>query len=188
MREQWNRDCLEYNSLEDLTLKTKCDNDQLHKLLLKKIRLEITSGQTVLHVSSKQDQITEMLVGGNLLTKISSLDEIATKQIQTKKAFSYVIADMDSPALDDFEKFLDLAASMIIRPGLLIITASNLCAFKNKINFCFDNAPENFTRPIRAVPSGYLRNRLIEKGFFVKNRYWAYDDKLLIMADIPINN
>ncbi|MDD9898621.1 MAG: hypothetical protein OXU45_06440, partial [Candidatus Melainabacteria bacterium] len=50
--------------------------DQLHKFLLKKIKREIASGQSVLHLSSKQQQIKELLAEKNHYTKVESLDEL----------------------------------------------------------------------------------------------------------------
>ncbi|MDD9898190.1 MAG: hypothetical protein OXU45_04225, partial [Candidatus Melainabacteria bacterium] len=100
----------------------------------------------------------------------------------------YIIADLDNPELDDFDEFLDRAAPMIVRPGSLIIIASNLCSFKNQLAIWFGNELENFERPCRAVPPGFLRNKLLRKGFFVKNRFWQYDNKLLIMAEIPVSS
>ena len=44
--------------------------DQLHKFLLKKIKREIASGQSVLHLSSKQQQIKELLAEKNHYTKV----------------------------------------------------------------------------------------------------------------------
>lgn len=158
-------------------------DDILHKLMLKKIKIEVREGQAILQIGDKHKQITEMLETGNLLTKVNSWEQIDFK----KKSFTYVIADMDCSVLDDFEQFLDKVAPLIIRPGLLIIVASNLCTLKNKLSFLFEAELESFNRPNRAIIPGYLRNRLIEKGYFIKNRYWSYDDKVLIMADIPVN-
>lgn len=161
-------------------------DDKLAKLLLKKIRLEVTKGQAILHVSKKHNQITEMLEANNLITKVESLTEFFDQNPEIrKKAFTYVIADMDNESLDDFDKFLDKAAPLIIRPGLLIIVATNMTRLSDKIRLFFGKSPKKFTRPLRSVPEGYLRDKLLEKGFFVKNRYWHYGDKLLIMADIP---
>ncbi len=162
-------------------------DDKLQRLCLKKIKKEIGSGQAILHLSLKQKQISTLLESENNYTKASSLEELSRLGLsKTHKAFTYVIADMDLPELDKFDSFLDKVAPMIIRPGLLIIIASNLCTFRNQISIWFGNELENFTRPVRAVPGGYLRNHLLEKGYFVKNRFWQFDEKLLIMADIPL--
>ena len=159
----------------------KLKDDKLAPLLLKKIRLEVRRGQSILQIGEKHNQITEELGAVNMLQKVSSLEEIPFK----KKAYSYVIADLDSPALDDFDAFLERVAPLIIRPGLLIIVGTNLCRLSDKIRLFLGKTPKNFQRPNRAVPSGFLRDKLLEKGFFVKNRYWQYSDKFLIMADIP---
>lgn len=162
--------------------------DKLHKFLLKKLKREIASGQSVLHISSKQNPITELINLNNIYTKVESLRDLEQYGLANRnKLFTYVIADMDMPELDDFESFLNRIAPLIIRPGLLIIVATNLCTFANQIAMCFGNALENYHRPSRAITPGYLRNTLLEKGFQVKNRFWQYDNKLLIMADIPVS-
>lgn len=158
----------------------------LHPFLIKKIKKEILPGQNILHISDKHGQIDEYFGRENHLVKIRSLNELEHQN--NHKSFNYVIADMDMSDLDDFNKFLDRIAPIIIRPGLLIIIASNLCTWQNKISFWFGSEPEDFTRPARAVPPAYLRNHLLAKGYKVKNRFWQYDKKLLIMADIPIKN
>ncbi len=161
--------------------------DKLARLLLKKITKEIATGQSVLHVSNKQKQITEKLSANNSYIKASSLEDLASLNLtKTNKAFTYVIADMDNPCLDDFDKFLHRIAPMIIRPGLLIIVATNLSTTYNKIALFFGNDLENSMRPLRSVTPGYLRKHLLENGYFVKNRFWQYGTKLLIMADIPV--
>lgn len=163
--------------------------DQLHKFLLKKIKREIISGQSVLHLSSKQEQICDLLDAQNHYTKVRSLGDLPALGITNPaKSFGYVIADLDNPELDDFDQFLDKVAPMIVRPGMLIVIASNLCSFKNQLGIWFGNELENFERPNRAVPPGFLRNKLLRKGFFVKNRFWQYDNKLLIMAETPISS
>lgn len=162
-------------------------NDKLHKFLLKKIKREVASGQAILHISNKQQQITDLLSANNIYTQISDLNELKDLGIKPgQKAFTYVIADLDMPCLDDFNKFLNRVSTTIIRPGLLIIIASNLATFHNQLAIWFGNDLDNFSRPNRAVTPGFLRTRLLEKGYFVKNRFWQYDHKLLIMADIPI--
>lgn len=159
---------------------------ELHKFLLKKIKKEINKGQAVLHISKSQEQITDLLQEDNHYTKVSSLAALENKVEKTAKAFTYVIVDTDVADADNFNTFLDRVAPMIIRPGLLILVASNLCTFRNTISLIMGNELEDFERPNRAVPPAFLRNKLLEQGFFVKNRFWEYDKKLLIMADIPI--
>lgn len=155
--------------------------DQLHQFLLKKIMREIGTGKPVLHVSQKQEQVEALLAENNHYLVVDNLKDHNFKP----KSFSYVIADLDNADLDDFDSFLDQAAKLIVRPGLLMVIASNLCSFKNQLAVCFGNELDNFDRPNRAVPPGFLRNKLLRKGFFVKNRFWQYNQKLLIMADIP---
>ncbi len=163
-------------------------NDKLHKFLLKKLKREIASGQAVLHISNKQQQVTDLLSANNIYTQVQDLAQLENLGIsKVQKAFTYVIADLDMPCLDDFDSFLNQIAPQIIRPGLLIIIASNLATFSNQLGIWFGNDLENFKRPNRAVTPGFLRTRLLEKGYFVKNRFWQYNEKLLIMADIPKN-
>ncbi len=164
------------------------EKETLHKFLLKKIKREINKGQAVLHLSSGQEQITEALEPYNHYTKVASLAELDSKISDSKKAFTYVIADTDIADADDFNSFLARVSPMIIRPGLLILVASNLCTWRNQVAMFFGNEFEDFNRPNRAVPPAFLRNKLLEQGFFVKNRFWEYDRKLLIMADIPIKD
>ena len=184
MPEPWKR---ENNFMKTLTeTTTHIKNDKLHKFLLKKLKREIASGQAILHISNKQEQVTDLLSANNIYTQITELSELNKLGIiKTQKAFTYVIADLDMPDLDDFDSFLNRIAPMIIRPGLLIIIASNLATFRNQLAIWFGNNLEDFKRPNRAVTPGFLRTRLLEKGYFVKNRFWQYDEKLLIMADIP---
>lgn len=165
---------------------TAIHDDKLHRFLLKKIRKEIASGQSVLHLSNKHLEIENDIADKNNYLRVNSLDELKTRGINSK-AFSHVIADMDNPELDNFESFLDRVAPLIVRPGLLIIVASNIATFKNQVAIWFGNELENFKRPSRAVTPGYLKNTLLRKGYKVKNRFWHYDEKLLIMGDIPIS-
>jgi len=157
----------------------------MHKLLLKKIRLEIGSSQSILHLSDKHDEIDRQLELGNMLLKTTSLDDAINRCNKNSKAFTYVIADADLAELDDLDSFLTRVAPLIIRPGKLIIVATNLCTEANKWRLIFNNAPDNFKRPLRALPPNYLKSKLIEHGYFLRNRYWRYDDKLLLIADIP---
>lgn len=171
-----------------LSLETVQD-DKLHKFLLKKLKREIATGQSVLHISSKQQQIEDLLAGNNHYFRLSSLDDLPSLGLNSNsKLFAYVIADMDMSDTDDFESFLDRVAPLIVRPGLVCFVATNLSTFKNQIAMLFGNELENYQRPSRAVTYGYLRNKLLEKGFKVKNRYWQYDEKLLIMAETPISS
>ncbi len=152
----------------------------MHKLLLKKIRLEIGCGQSILHLSDKQNIITEMLSPANMLVRNNEFN------IYPNKSFGYIIADLDLAALDELDSFLDKASKLIIRPGKLIIIATNLCLSSNLFSFIFNNAPANFKRPLRSLPPIYLRNKVLEHGYYIKNRFWFYDDLLLLFADLPI--
>jgi len=162
--------------------------EKFHRLMLKKIKREVRSGQSILHISNKQNAISDLLKDNNLYTKISSLDpaELEAKQVfKTHKAFTYVVLDLDMPCTDDIEKILNQLAPMIIRPGLLILIGTNLCSFKNKLNIWFNNFPSSLSRPSRAVSPNQLRAIALEQGFFLKNRYYQYDDLLLMFLDIP---
>jgi hypothetical protein len=152
-----------------------------HKLMLKKISRTITSGQAVLHVSSAQEDISEKISPNNQYLKIQDLSELETRGIKGK-SFTYIVADLDCPALDDFDYFLNQASKLIIKPGLLIVVASDLLS--DKIALFFGNPIVKFKRPYRAVTPGYLRETLMAHGAKVKNRFWRYDEKLLIMADL----
>jgi hypothetical protein len=167
----------------------KVRDDKLHKFLLKKLSREIATGQSVLHLSSKQMQIEERIAAVNQYFRLESLDDLPSLGFSNnRKIFAYVVADMDMSDLDDFDNFLDRVAPLIVRPGLLCIVATNLSTFKNQVALLFGNELENYQRPSRAVTYGYLRKHLLEKGYKVKNRYWQYDNKLLIMAETPINS
>ena len=171
-----------------LTLEEVRD-DKLHKFLLKKLKREIATGQSVLHLSTKQKQIENLLAPENHYFRLDSLDNLPSLGFdRNSKIFAYVVADLDMADADNFEAFLDRVAPMIVRPGLLCIVATNLSTFKNQLAMFFGNELENFERPSRSVTYGYLRNRLLEKGFKVKNRYWQYDEKLLIMAETPVGS
>ena len=50
------------------------------------------------------------------------------------------------------------------------------------------NGPEHLDRPYRAVAPNDLKAKLLEKGYFLKNRFWQYDDKLLIMVETPVTS
>lgn len=159
-----------------------------HRLMLKKIRREIRTGQSILHISSKQNAISEMLKENNLLSKVSNLkaEELKEKNIlRTQKAFTYIILDLDMPCSDNLEALLNQIAPMIIRPGLLILIGTNLCSFQSKLKFFFNNAPEGFERPSRAFAPNQLREIVIKEGFFLKNRYYQYDNRLMMFLDIP---
>jgi len=159
--------------------------DTLHKYLLKKLRRQINQGQAVLHISNKQKPITELVQGNNQYLRINQLEDLKNYQIALDKpAFTYIIADMDMPELDDFKNFLVRVKPLIISSGMLMVIASNLSTFHNKIAMWFDNELENYNRPSRAVTPAFLRNKLLAHGFKIKNRFWQYDSKLLIMAGI----
>ena len=172
-------------------------SEKFPRLMLKKIRKEVQTGQTVLHLSQKQNAITDMLAENNLLTKLDqadlSLEDLQRKTgrlkdlglTKTEKAFTYIVADLDLPASDNLDEFLLSLAPLVIRPGLIILVAKNLCSWTNKFNLFFNNAPTNFQRPSRAMAPNHLRSIALESGFFPKNRYWQYDDKILMMLDIP---
>ena len=89
------------------------------------------------------------------------------------------------PNCDEFKKTLDICKKILFKHGHLIIIASNMCSFKNKINFLFENRLEGLSRPNRAVTPGFLRQTLIEKGFQLNNRGWQYDEKLLVIVNKP---
>lgn len=183
--------------LESSNKETLESKEHFPRLMLKKIRKEVQTGQTVLHLSNKQEAITEMLSENNLVTKIPelSLEDLQRKTsklkdlglTKTEKAFTYVVADLDLEASDNLKEFLLSLAPLVIRPGLIILVAKNLCSWTNKFNLFFNNAPTNFNRPNRALAPNYLRQQALEAGFFPKNRYWQYDDKILMMLDIPKN-
>ena len=90
-------------------------------------------------------------------------------------------------ALDDFKKALTISKKILFKHGHLIIIASNMCTFKNKINFIFENRLEGLTRPNRSETPGFLRQTLIESGFHLKNRGWQYNEKLLVITNLVAN-
>lgn len=158
------------------------------RLMLKKIKREIRTGQSILHISNKQNAITDLLFDDNLLSKVSTLDENELKNkniFRTQKAFTYIILDLDMPCSDNLEALLNQIAPMIIRPGLLILIGTNLCSFKSKLKLLFNNAPEEFQRPSRAIAPNQLREIVIKEGFFLKNRYYQYGNRLMMFLDIP---
>lgn len=156
----------------------------MHKLLLKKIYKEIQTGQSILHITSSQNDLENLLKPNNQYLKINNLAILEDLNINVNnKNFTYVIADMDEPLLDDFEIFLNQIAPCIIRPGLLILIASSLMS--EWFSLFTSNPIIKYPRPYRAVTPGFLRNSLIEQGFKIKNRFWQFDNKLLVMADIP---
>jgi hypothetical protein len=162
--------------------------ENFHRLMLKKIKREIRTGQSILHISDKQNQISEMLSVNNIFNKVSSLnpDELKSQNIsRTHKSFSYIILDLDMPCSDNLREILNELAPMIIRPGLLILIGTNLCSFQNKLNLLLNKFPPTFNRPSRAIAPNQLRDSVIEEGFFLKNRYYQYDDLLLMFLDIP---
>ena len=84
------------SNLQDSTKVNPANSKQenFHRLMLKKIRREIRTGQSILHISDKQNQISEILSVNNIFNKVSSLnpDELRSQNIsRTHKAFSYII-------------------------------------------------------------------------------------------------
>ncbi len=154
-------------------------DDTLHKYLIKKIRRAVEDKQTIVHVSNKQFQIEELLSDNNFYTRVESLDELDLN----KEAYSQVILDLDMPSLDKFEASLEKAKRVMFKHANLIIIASNMCSFKNKINFFFENKLEGLTRPNREVSPGFVRQTLCENGWFLKNRAWNYGDKILTISN-----
>lgn len=161
---------------EKLAPETK--DDILHKYLIKKLKRAINNGQSILHLSTKQMQITEIFSEDNFYTKQESFEGL-----EIKESFSQIIIDLDMPACDSFLEMLELCRKLLFKHGNLIIIASNMCSFKNKINFFFENRLEGLNRPNRAVTPGFLRQTLIEEGFEIKNRSWNYGEKMLVIAN-----
>ncbi len=160
-------------------------DDKLHPFLLKKIRKEIIGTQSILHLSAKQKQVTESFMSANHYAKFESLESLRTKLGGTlNPAFSHLIIDLDLPCCDNFEDFLFEIKKLMLPNALLIIIASNLCSWRNKINFWFGNDLEDIARPYRAVAPRFLRDNLLANSFQVKNRFWDYGDKILIMANL----
>lgn len=154
-------------------------DDVLHKYLIKKLKRAINDSQSILHISNKQNQVTELFNDENFYTKA---DDFSTVNLN-KASFSQIILDLDMEALDDFTETLKICRNILFKHGNLIIIASNMCTFKNKINFLFENKLEGLKRPNREVTPGFLRQTLIEKGFHLKNRGWQYEEKLLVIAN-----
>lgn len=163
--------------------KSTLKDDVLHKYLIKKLKRAINDNQSILHISNKQNQITELFEKENFYTKANNFETVD----QSKESFSQVILDLDMEALDDFKKALAISKKILFKHGHLIIIASNMCTFKNKINFIFENRLEGLTRPNRAVTPGFLRQTLIEHGFHLKNRGWQYNEKLLVITNLVAN-
>jgi hypothetical protein len=161
--------------------KPEIKDDILHKYLIKKIRRAVNDNQSILHLSNKQNQITEIFSKENFYTKQENFDGLNLE----KESFSQIVLDLDMPNCDEFKKTLDICKKILFKHGHLIIIASNMCSFKNKINFLFENRLEGLSRPNRAVTPGFLRQTLIEKGFQLNNRGWQYDEKLLVIVNKP---
>lgn len=161
--------------------KPEIKDDILHKYLIKKIRRAVNDNQSILHLSNKQNQITEIFSKENFYTKQENFNGINLE----KESFSQIILDLDMPSCDEFNKTLEICKKILFKHGHLIIIASNMCSFKNKINFFFENRLEGLSRPNRAVTPGFLRQTLIEKGFQLNNRGWQYDKKLLVIVNKP---
>lgn len=162
--------------------KPEIKDDILHKYLIKKIRRAVNDNQSILHLSNKQNQITEIFSKDNFYTKQENFNGLNLE----KESFSQIILDLDMPSCDEFNKTLDICKKILFKHGHLIIIASNMCSFKNKINFFFENRLEGLSRPNRAVTPGFLRQTLIEKGFQLNNRGWQYGEKLLVIVNKPI--
>ena len=162
-----------------MTTITKNKDDILHKFLLKKVRRAMNEGQSILHISNKHYQIEEEHAPKNFYTKKGNFNG----EDLSKEAYSQIIIDLDMPVFDDFNTALETIRKLLFKHGNLIIIASNMCSFRNKINFFFENKLEGLTRPNRAITSGFLRQTLIESGFHLKNRGWQYGEKLLVIAN-----
>ena len=160
-------------------LSREIKDDFLHKYMIKKLVRAINQGQNILHLSNKQFQITELFSQNNFYSKIESFSEIDTN----KEAYSQIILDLDMPELDDFKQALEISKKILFKYGQIMIIASNMCSFKNKINFFFENRLEGLKRPNRAVTPGFLRQTLIENGFHIKNRGWQYGEKILVVCN-----
>mgnify|MGYP002639984688 CR=1 FL=1 len=154
-------------------------DDDLHKYLIKKLKRAINDGQSILHISNKQNQITDLFQEENFYTKAENFD----KTDQAKASYSQIILDLDMESLDNFSAALEICRKILFRHGHLIIIASNMCSFKNKVNFFFENRLEGLKRPNRAVTPGFLRQTLIESGFHLNNRGWQYEEKLLVICN-----
>jgi hypothetical protein len=157
----------------------------LHKYLLKKLGREIDKGKFVLHLSNAQEEITEMFKEKTFYIKTSSFAELELMNLDSLKGkFGYLIADMDRPDLDDFDEFISKAKEFLISNGMLIIIAGNLASFDNIIALIFQNDIALQTRPYRAISPGFIREKLLTKGFAIKNRFWIYGEKMMVMASI----
>lgn len=156
--------------------------EKLHKFLLKKVQRLVKTQQNILHISSKQNEITDLLKENNLYTKTNNLNEINFEE----KAFSQIILDLDSPACDNLEQLLIDCKKILFKYANLIIIATDLCSFNNKIKFIFESKLENFKRPNRAVTGGYVRDLLLKNGFSIRNRAWKFNDKILYLSTFDI--
>lgn len=154
-------------------------DDKLHDFLLKKIRREIIGTQSILHLSDKQQQIVDKFAAVHHYLKANSLESL---QGENSLLFSHVIVDLDLPLCDNFDEFLESIKQVLIPDAELIVIASNLCTWKNKINFWFGNDLTFQARPYRAVAPRFLRDKLLQHGFKIKNRLWDYGDKVLIIG------
>jgi hypothetical protein len=171
--------------MQGLWKQEKMHDDKLHNFLLKKIRKEIVGTQSIVHLSVKQKQITESFVEINNYAKFASVFELENAlQDSSTKVFSHIIVDLDLPCCDDFENFVQGIKSYMSSTALLIIVATNLCTWRNKISFWFGNDLEDLPRPYRAVAPRFLRDRLLANGYSIRNRFWDYGDKILIMANL----
>lgn len=162
------------------------EDQALHKYLLKKLGREVGKANVVLHLSNEQDEISTLISEKNTYVKVSQLADLSLQNFEFKKnMFGCVIADMEMPDLDDFDAFIDYAKSKLLIPGgMLVIIATNLASFENIVALIFNNDLPNFKRPSRAVSPGFLRERLLKEGFALQNRFWIYDHKMMVIANL----
>jgi hypothetical protein len=160
--------------------------EKFHNLLLKKIRRTVGKNNSILHLSSKQEEISQLVSAHqNHLSKLTSLDYDARAHLvnpQLNKSFKYIIIDLDLELFDDLESFLKQAREFLIEDGLIIIIAQDLCTDINKLKLVFDQEPKNFTRPLRQVPANWLRKTVLEAGYCLESRLWKYDPHLILIA------
>ena len=156
--------------------KTKSKKLSFHqRYMLKKIGRAVKTGQKILHISNKQEDIEELLKPENFYTKQDNFENLDS-------GYSQIIFDLDMAALDDFAASLDLCKKILFKNGTLIVIATDMCSWRNKINFLFENKLEGINRPNRAVSAGFIRQSLLEKGFLLKNRAWKFENKIMVIA------
>ena len=145
------------------------------RYMLKKIGRAVKTGQKILHLSNKQEDIENLLETENFYTKQSDFKNLDS-------GYSQIILDLDMPALDDFQASLELCQKLLFKNGTLIVIGTDMCSWRNKINFLFENKLEGINRPNRAVSAGFIRQTLLEKGFLLKNRAWKFENKIMVIA------